>query len=168
MLLSRKNFRSLLKIRKGGRQKKELHHFQEMQISDDESKKSESSFTESVETGEISYSSSEWKTGSDKLYVTCLNRDSKNLIGKPIKNYLDLFVNTSLNHVSIRSRLISQPNNKLFSNCEQSINATDLSPITFGVILPPKLHGKMSTISQICPGESNENQNSKVRTIKYY
>ena len=73
--------------------------------------------------------------------------------GKPIKNYLDLFINTSLNHMSIRSRLVSQPNNKLNSNSEQSINATNLSPITFGVILPPKLHNKISTISQISPGD---------------
>ena len=37
---------------------------------------------------------------------------------KPIKNYMDLFINTSLNHVSIRSRLLSQPKHKLISNSE--------------------------------------------------
>ena len=42
---------------------KELQHFQEMQISDDEDKKSISSFTESLESGVVSSSSSEWKTG---------------------------------------------------------------------------------------------------------
>ena len=51
----------------------------------------------------------------------------------------------------IRSRLVSQPNKKLNSNSEQSINATDLSPIAFGVVLPPKLRGKISTNSQIIP-----------------
>ena len=80
-----------------------------MQISDDESKKSISSLAESVESGEISSSSSEWKTGSDELFVTCLN-DNSDKIAKPIKNYLDLFINTSLNHMSIRSRLESRPN----------------------------------------------------------
>ena len=68
--------------------------------------------------------------------------------------------------MSIWSCLASQPNNQLNSNSEQLFNATDLSPITFGVILPPNLCGKISTISQIHPVASDENQNSKVRTIK--
>ena len=79
----------------------------------------------------------------------CLNRDNNNKIGKPIKNYLDLLINTSLNHMSIRSRLVSQRNKKLKLNSEQSMNSTDLRSITFGVILPPKLRGKLSTNSQI-------------------
>ena len=45
-------------------------------------------------------------------------------------------------------------------------NATDLSPITFGVILPSRLRGKISTISQIIPETSDESKNSKVHTIK--
>ena len=53
--------------------------------------------------------------------------------------------------MSIRSCLVSQPNKKLNTNSEQSINATDLSTITFGVNLPPKLRGKISTNSQINP-----------------
>ena len=53
--------------------------------------------------------------------------------------------------MSIRSHLISQHKNKLISNSGQSLNATDLLPITFGVILPPKLCGKNSTNSQINP-----------------
>ena len=75
--------------------------------------------------------------GSDELFVTCLNHNSKNKIEKPIKNYLDLFINTSFNYMSIRSRLESQLNKKLISNSEQLFNATDLSPITFGVIYLP-------------------------------
>ena len=74
-----------------------------MQISDNESKKNISSFAESVKSGEISVSSSEWITGSDELFVTCLNCYSANKIAKPIKNYLDLSIDTSLNHMSIRS-----------------------------------------------------------------
>ena len=73
---------------------------------------------------------------------------------------MDLFSNTTLNHMSIRSPLVSQLNKKLNSN------ATDLSPITFGVILSPNPRGKNSTNSQINPGTSNENKNFKVRTIK--
>ena len=84
-----------------------------MEISDDESKKRVSSLAESVESEEIWSSSSEWKISSDDLFVTCLNSNSENKTGKPIKNYLDLFVNTSLNHTSIRSRLLSQHKNKL-------------------------------------------------------
>ena len=112
-----------------------------MQISDNKIKKSISSLAESVEGGGISPSSSEWKISSDELFVTCFNINSENKIGKPIKNYLDLFVNASLNHMSIRSNLLSQPNNKLFSNIVQLSNATDLSPITFDLNSPPKICG---------------------------
>ena len=104
--------------------------------------------------------------GSDELFVTCLNNNSENKIAKPIKNYLALFINTSLNHMSIRSCLVSQPYKKLNSNSEKSINATDLLPITFGVILPPKLLCKISTNSQIIPIASDENKNSKICAIK--
>ena len=68
--------------------------------------------------------------------------------------------------MSIRSRLVSQSNDKLISNSEQLFNATDLSPIIFGVILPPKLRGKISTNSKIIPVNSDENKNSKVHTFK--
>ena len=68
--------------------------------------------------------------------------------------------------MSIRSRLVCQPNKKLKLKSEQLFHSTDLSPITFGIILPPKLHGKISTNSQINPTTSDENKNSKVRTIK--
>ena len=57
---------------------------------------------------------------------------------------MDLFINTSLNHMFIRFRLVSKPNNKLISNNEQSFNAIDLSPITFNIILSPNLRGKNS------------------------
>ena len=68
--------------------------------------------------------------------------------------------------MSIRSRLVSQSNNKLISNSEQLINATDLSPITYGEILPPKLRRKISTKSQTHPGTLDVNQNSQVPTNK--
>ena len=100
------------------------------------------------------------------MFVTCLNNNSENKIRKPITNYLDHFINTSFNHTSIRSRLVSQPHNKLNSNSEQLFNSTDISPITFGVILPPNSRGKISTNSQIDPVTSDENRNSKVCTIK--
>ena len=60
--------------------------------------------------------------------------------------------------MSIRSHLVSQPNNKLTLNNEQSINSTDLSPITFGLILPQKLCGKISTNFQINPVNLDENK----------
>ena len=63
--------------------------------------------------------------GSAELFVTCLNSNSENKIAKQIENYLDLFINTSLNHMSIRSCLVSQPKNELISNSEQLFNATD-------------------------------------------
>ena len=92
-----------------------------------------------------------------------MNSNSENKIGKPIKNYSDLFINTSLNHMSIRSRLISQPDNKFISNNEQLFNAMDLLPITFGVILPLNLRGKNSINSQIHPVTLDE----KIKILKY-
>ena len=53
---------------------------------------------------------SEWKTGTDELFKTCSNCDVKNKLEKPIQHFLDLFINTSSNHISIRSCLVSQPN----------------------------------------------------------
>ena len=63
-----------------------------MQILDEESKTSISSFAESVESGEISASNSEWKTGSDELFITYLNDNSENKIEKPIKIFLLILV----------------------------------------------------------------------------
>ena len=131
--LIEKKFQKCVKNKKRRKTKKELQYFQEMQISDNESKKSVFSVVESVVSGEISASSSEWKTGLDELFVTCPNDDSDK-IGKLIQNYLYLFIYTSLNHKSVRSRLVSQAKNKLISNNEQLLNVTDLLPITFGVI----------------------------------
>ena len=97
--------------------------------------------------------------------VICLNENSQNKI-KPSIPYLDLFINASLYHMSIRSRLVSQTKNKLISNSEQLFNATYLLPVTFGVILPPNPRGKNSTNSQSHPGTSDGNKNSNVHTIK--
>ena len=99
------NWKEMLEVCKKKRRRKrekELQHFQEIQISDDESKTSVSSLVESLESGQILSSSSEWKTGPDEIFFTCLNYDSENKM-KPIKNYLDLFINTSLSFMSIRS-----------------------------------------------------------------
>ena len=68
---------------------------------------------ESIESGEISSSSSEWKIGPDDLFVTSLNDNSENKIEKPIKNFFDLFINSSLNHMSVRSCIVSQPASKV-------------------------------------------------------
>ena len=69
----------------------------------------------------------------DELFVICLN-DNSDKIGKPIKNYLDLFINTTLNNMSITSRLVSQSKSSIILNNEQLYNAMDLLPITFGQI----------------------------------
>ena len=63
--LIEKKFQKFAKNKKRRKTEKEIQHFQEMQISNDESKKSFSSLAESVEDGEISASSSEWKIGLD-------------------------------------------------------------------------------------------------------
>ena len=107
-----------------------------MQISNDKDKKGVSSVAEGVENGEILSSSSKWILGLDELFVTCLNDNSENKISKPNKNCLDLFINTSSNHMSITSLVVSQPKSKLNSNDEQWFNVQDFSPPTRGVILP--------------------------------
>ena len=92
-----------------------------MQISDNKSEKSVSSLAESVESEEILSSRFKWNLGSDEWFVTCLNDNSENKI-KPIKNYFDVFINTSLNQMSIRSCLVSQPKNEFISNSELFFN----------------------------------------------
>ena len=62
----KKKLKKSIKNKKRRKTEKEHLLFQDMKISDNERKKSVSSLAESVESGEISSSSSEWKTGSDK------------------------------------------------------------------------------------------------------
>ena len=89
-----------------------------MQLSIYEIKKRISSMAESMESGEILFSNYEWKTSSDQnLFVSCLS-SSENKLEK-IKNHLDLFIDTSLNHMSIRSCFVSQSKNKSISKNEQ-------------------------------------------------
>ena len=73
-------------MKKSWKTEKALKHFQEIQISDDESEdKNDSSIAECVESGKIPSSCSEWKTGSDReLFVTSLNSNSDK-IGKGTK-----------------------------------------------------------------------------------
>ena len=59
--------------------------------------------------------------GADELFVICLH-SSENKLEKLIENNLDLFVNTILNCIFIRFRLISQPKDKLISNNGQLFN----------------------------------------------
>ena len=46
------------------------------------------------------------------------------------------------------------------------MNAADLSPLTFSVILPPNLYGKHATNSHNNPGTLDENENFKESTIR--
>ena len=57
--LIEKKFLKFVKNKKRRKTEKKVEHFQEMQISGDESKKNISSFAESVESGDISSSTSE-------------------------------------------------------------------------------------------------------------
>ena len=68
--------------------------------------------------------------------------------------------------MSNRSRLASQPRNKLISNNERLPNASDLSPITLDIILSPNPHGKNLTNSQINSGTMNQNKTSGIHSIK--
>ena len=68
--------------------------------------------------------------------------------------------------MSIRYCLVYRPNNKLISDSEQLFNATDLSPVSFGIILSPNPRGKNPANSQINQRTTNENKTSKVSTIK--
>ena len=77
----------------------------------------------------------EWNLGSEELFVTYLHDNNKRKIIK-IKNYLDFFISTSLNHMFIRSHLVCQLKNKLISNNEQLFNAMDLSRISTTKSMP--------------------------------
>ena len=78
---------------------------------------------------------------------------------------MGLFINTTLNYISIRPRLINKSENNLISNDEQLFYATDLLLITFSIILLANPRGKNSINSQINPGSTDDSQNSKVCTI---
>ena len=80
--LMEKKFQKFVKYKKRRNTLKEVQHSQKIQISDDESKTKILSLAESVESGEISSSSSEWKMGSDELFVICLNENSEIKIAK--------------------------------------------------------------------------------------
>ena len=80
---------------------------------------------DSVESGKISTSSSKWKIGLDREeYVAWLAKNSKIKIEKLINYYLDTIINTSSKHMSIRSCLVSQPNDKLIPNNEHKFYST--------------------------------------------
>ena len=95
-----------------------------------------------------------------------LNHDSKIKIDKPIINYLDLLICTSLNQISIRSRLVSQPKTKSISNNEQIFNVMDLLPSTFLIIVTSDEFGENPINSQIQLGTMDEDRKSNVLTIK--
>ena len=114
--LIEKKLKIFVKNKKRMKTEKELQHFQDIQLLDNKSKQSIINIAESTKSGEIYSSSFQWNSGSDReLFVTCLN-DNSDKLKKPIENYLDLFIDTSLNHISIRSHLVSQPNKNLKSN----------------------------------------------------
>ena len=67
--------------------------------------------------------------------------------------------------MSIRYRLVSQSNRKSKLNSEQLFDSTDLSPVTFGAILSPKLRGKFQQILKLFRLIRMRIKNYKVRTI---
>ena len=76
--------------------------------------------TISLENEKNPSSSTEWRIDSDeKIFVTRLNSNSDKL-DKPINYYLDGFIITSLNHMSIRSHLMSQQKNEQIFNNERN------------------------------------------------
>ena len=79
---------------------------------------------------------------------------------------MDYFINTYLKYISIKFCFVSQPKIKYISNNEQLFNATELSPIAFGIILSLSPRGKESTNSQFNPGTTGENINLNVYTTK--
>ena len=78
-----------------------------MQFSDDETKMSVSIVAKSIESGELSSSSSKWNLGLDELFVACLYYDDKSKNKKNQSKITRIFLLISLNQISIRSCLIS-------------------------------------------------------------
>ena len=114
----------------------------------------------SKKSGEIFSSSYTYKIGLEEKIVSCLNEINKMKKGKQINHCMEAFIHTYLHHMSIRSYLVSKPNNKLISNNKQKFNSTDSSYNIFGIILTPKLQNKTLTNSQISQRNLDENQNS--------
>ena len=81
-----KEIQKVCKKKEMRKTEKELQNFQEMKIFDDDSKIC-LSLAKSLQSGEILYSSSEWKIVINESFVSCLNRDSESKI-----NYLDLLL----------------------------------------------------------------------------
>ena len=79
---------------------------------------------------------------------------------------MDLLICTSLNQISIRSRLVSQPKTKSISNNEQIFNVMDLLPSTFLIIVTSDEFGENPINSQIQLGTMDEDRKSNVLTIK--
>ena len=74
-----------------------------------------------------------------------------------------------MNHVSIKSPLENEPNEKLNLNISTKLNSTVLLLVTFGLVLITKLHSKHSINSKISPGTSDKNfiLANKVVLFKY-
>ena len=109
--LIEKNFKKHVKNKKG-KNREGAPIFPGKHIFDiEKDNKSVSSAAESVERAEIPTTSSKSKIYLDReLFVTWLI--DSNQKRKPIHNYLDDFINTGLNNMSMRSCLISQQINE--------------------------------------------------------
>ena len=103
----RKNEKIYQEKRKGRRLKKSSNIFY---ISGHEEENK--TFSSAVESREISTSSYIKKISLDNLLIAYLNSKTDK-IGNLIKNYSNIFTNNSLNHMFIKSHLVSQPNNIL-------------------------------------------------------
>ena len=122
-VLATKKLKKYLKKKKGEKQMQELRNFENIKLSDDEksdkssSSKSSKSSIKASDLDDVSdwssvgsFSSSEWKIGSDENFVVHdIRRNSKKIkLENEVFTCLDDCINNNFNYESIRSRLASQ------------------------------------------------------------
>ena len=78
-------------------------------------------------------------------------------IEKPINHRFDAFIDITLNNKSTRSHLVNYPNKKNIIKNKLRLIFTVLLPITFDIILIPKICSKNLINHQICIGTLHKN-----------
>ena len=138
-------------LRKAKKAKKyqELQQFQDLPVSSDDSSRSSSS------------SDSEWKTGSNEIFITDFTSNKKIKLHNTVITCLDSCTNANFNYQSISSRFASQ---SLTNKNLEKPTQVDLVPITFGNILDNTSETQDDNIN-IKKKNNNNNKNNKNKTI---
>ena len=149
----RANWEKLKKAFKGRKKRKqESRTFEKMEVSG-----SEDSYQSLNDSDTSSKSDDSWSLSSNEGYLDNIKHSRKKFkTHSETFLILDQCINSKFNYESLRSHLTSHNNKKLSkNNVKETINQTDLVPITFGVLIskentPKKwVQNKMADIRKI-------------------